>query len=644
MFKDNLIKTLIVLGILGTSILIMETVFRYGTLNLNLSLNYFRVASFSFFYAAFLVLFIKFLKPRHAKNAFFVILIILSIFYFAQNLFYNVSEGFFTVRMIRNARAGADFLTIIVRSLSLVHLLYIMPVVVCIMLLKESKWFSKLFDFRYENYRVPIYMTLFTLTLMVLSIQTISSAPLVEDDDFYYSERDFYQENFSPHHSVNRFGLLTYTRRDIQNIFRDVDREEPTKDEQLETFFNNRDEPSSNYMTNRFKDKNVIFIKAESLDTYSVDPDFMPNYSEMLDDNSMVFDNFYAPLYSRNTSDSEFMTFTSFYPTQVVNTSMASYYDNTFPNTIPQMFNDKGFNSIAHHNYTDHYYPRNDFHPSIGFDAYNDAYAMGMLEEGEYEGSQPPWMSDLEMFEHTLDDVISDEPFFAYYLTVSGHLPYDDTHETASEHYDRIIEIYEENDREIPEDESIIYHHAAHYDFDLALGYLMDTLEEKDLLDDTVIWIQSDHYAYGMSRDTIGEIDDWKNINETRLNIHNVPLSIHHPSLDGRTVSHTFSNIDVMPTIANMFGLDFNHKYALGYDVFDRKTENTVFFLDSSFMTDTYFMAVNEDMNIVKRTGSISGEGIDQRYNQLIHKRQMNQYFLETNYYQRLIDDETLED
>ncbi|WP_343089416.1 sulfatase-like hydrolase/transferase, partial [Methanocalculus natronophilus] len=227
-------------------------------------------------------------------------------------------------------------------------------------------------------------------------------------------------------------------------------------------------------------------------------------------------------------------------------TSMASYYDNTFPNTIPQLFNDKGFISTAHHNYTDHYYPRNDFHPAIGFDQYKDAYAMGMIEEGEYEDSQPPWMSDLEMFEKTLDDVISDEPFFAYYLTVSGHLPYDETHETASEHYDKIIEIYEENDREIPEDESIVYHHAAHYDFDLALGYLMDTLEAEGLLDDTVIWIQSDHYAYGMNRDTISEIDTWKGTDETRLNMHNVPLSIHHSSLDGRTVSHTFSNIDVM--------------------------------------------------------------------------------------------------
>ena len=638
MVKENLIKTLIVWALLSFIILLMETIFRFGTLNLTLSWNYFRVTLFSISYAAFLVLFLKLFTASTAKKVFFGIVIFLSIFYFAQNMFYNVSEGFFTVRMIRNARAGADFITVIIDSLSILHFLYLMPLIGIIIVTRESKRFNALFNFRYENYRIPIYMTLFTITFMILSVQTISSAPMVEEDDFFYSERDFYQENFSPHHSINRFGLLTYTRRDIQNIFRNVDEEEPTKDELLERFFNSRDSHSSNYMSNRFEDKNFIFIKAESLDTYSIDPDFMPNYTAMLEDNSMLFDNFYAPLYSRNTSDSEFMTFTSFYPTQVVNTSMAAYFENKFPNTLPQLFSDKGYDTLAHHNYTDHYYPRNDFHPAIGFDQYKDAHTMDMLEPGEYEASQPPWLSDLEMFEKTLDDVLSRDQFFAYYLTVSGHLPYDETQETASIHYDRILEIYEENDREIPEDESIIYHHAAHYDFDLALGYLMEKLESQDLIDDTVVIIQSDHYAYGMNRDLIGEIDNWKNLDETRLNIHNVPFSIHHPSLEKRTVSHTFSNIDVMPTLSNMFNLDFNHTYAMGNDVFNRKTKNTVFFLDSSFMTDTYLMAVNEDMNVVKRTSSISGESIDQRYNQLIHKRQMNQYFLETDYYRRLTE------
>ncbi len=639
MFINKLTKTLIIYGIISLSIIFMELVFRLSALELPVGFGFSRVILFSLAYASFIVLFLKIFSPVIAKTVFTFIMLCLSVFYFSQHLYHNVVEGFFSLNLLSNAGQGAGFVTTIIANFNWVHVLYFIPLIVAFVILFSRRSVKMLFDFRYENYRVPIYMTLFAFLLMFISIQSISTTPISEENDPYYSDQDFYDQNFSPFLSINRFGLLTYARRDLQNLYAEPTDEDMEDTNEIDEFFNNRPEHEANDMSDLFEGKNLIFIKAESLDTYGVDPDLMPNYYEMLE-NSMVFDNFYAPLYYRNTSDSEFMTHTSFYPSASVNMSMEAYKDNHFPNTLPNLFGELGYNTSAHHNYDDFYYPRSEFHPNtLGFDTYKGAKDMDLVPEGWDGEEKLPWLSDLEMFENTLDDVLSDEQFFAYYLTVTGHLPYDDTHQYAEKHYDTIVEIFEENDRDLPENEELIYFHAAHYEFDLAIGYLMDKLEDEGLKDDTVIMVASDHFAYGISRDVIADYDTAKNMDETRLNVHNVPMNIYHPSLENEHIEDVMSNIDVVPTLSNLFGLDMDYRKAFGYDVFSPNSENTVFFQDTSLLTDDYFMAVNEDMNVVKRRGDIEGQVVDDHYSYLIRKREINQYILENDYFRNNDDD-----
>ena len=640
MFKEKTIKTIKLLLIVGVSILFMETVFRFSALDIGLTPAYLRVALFSLAYASFVVLILKMFPPLGAKVAFTVSMLLLSIVYFSQHLYYSVMGGFFSVHLLGDAGQGTDFIHYIVNYITVTHFLYVIPGVLSVWFIIKTDRKGSIFDTRYENLRVPIYTTLFALVMIALSVSTISTTPLADDEDHYYTDKDFYEENISPHLSINRFGLLTYARRDIQNLYGDPVEDDSDKDEILEEFLDNRRPHVENEMTGMFEDKNFIMIKAESLDHFGVDPDLMPNYTEMLE-NSLIFDDFYAPLYYRNTSDSEFMTHTSLYPTSAVNMSMKAYMDNHFPNTLPRMFEERDYATRAHHNYTDLYYPRSEFHPgALGFDEYVGAEDMGLIDPDEYENEQPPWPSDLDMFKKTLDDVFENDQFFAYYLSVTGHLPYDETHDIAEENYDTIVEIFEENDRELPEEEALTYFHAAHYEFDLALGYLMDRLEEEGLKDDTVIMVVSDHYPYGLDSGTIEGYETDKHMDESRLNIHNVPMSIYHPDLEQAHFEDVLSNIDLMPTIANLFNLDIEYDKILGYDYFSPNTSSTVFFQDTSFLTDHYLMAVNEDMDVVKRYTDVHLEVVDTHYNYLIHKRQMNLYLLETDYFGRLEEED----
>jgi len=619
------------------SMLLFEAAFRILVFDLPINARFIRVAYFSLAYSAIIFAFLRFFNEQYVKIILFIILFGMGTFYFSQNIYYVVMDGFFSFNMVSDAGRGFGFLRHLVSSLRFVHIIYFVPLLLLIQLLRKHKYFrnnpTDLFTARYGHIRAAFATIALALFLTFSSLQTIDSEPLSAiKNTFNYSERDLYDTNFSPQLTINRFGLFTYARADIRNMFNVSEPSEET-DEWVVKYLADRAPHETNDKTGFFEDKNFIMIVVESLDTYAVDPSLMPNYYAMLE-NSMIFDNYYAPLYTRNTADTEFMLHTSFYPNPRVGLSMNDYVENVFPNTLPQMFIDKGYDTMAFHNYSDFYYPRSRFHTeAMGFDYYKDAFDMGLVDEEDYdiENDPLPWLSDLNMFENTLDEILAQDKFFAYYLTLSGHLPYDETHETAEKNIETIREIFADEGRE-PVDEAMMYFHAAHYEFDLALGYLLEKLEETGQADDTVVMVVSDHFAYGLERDLIADYDETKNLEETYLNIHNVPMSIYHPQLEKTHFSQIASSIDMMPTIANLFSLDMDYQYAMGYDAFGA-TKSVVRFRDSSFMHQNYFLEASRDLNITITDGAYTEDDVLFSYNYLIHQFQINLYILETDYF-----------
>ncbi len=661
MLKIKSYKTFgIFLSLFGI-IIFFEIVFRAAALGRGLNVDFLRITLFSFTYAAFFTFLLRFFKPRMAKVLYLVILIALNALYFSQTVYYLVMNNFYSLTVLRRVGHGFSFFERVFMNLEPVQILFFLPLIGFIVFLTlqkhlETEWF----DIRYDRLFVPFYVLGLAALLMFVSIQTISSRPITEEQcDYNYTDNDLYDILYSPRLSIDRFGLMTYVNINIRNIL-NPPKEEERMDDLVRRFIDNQNDHEANDYTGMFEDKNFIFILAESLDTFAIDPYLTPNLYEMLD-SSLVFNNFYAPPYYSYTADTEFMMHTSYYPTPDAerNLTMQAALDNHFPNTLPRIFQNHDYYTLAHHNYSDYFYPRGDFHlNTTGYDEYHHGIDLGLLPDDFVPGSprdsendrtnefDHPWPSDKDMMKAALPNVLEHERFFSYFLTVSGHLPYDDSHPIALQNLETVEEIFEtkdvrfkENYEALPENlqQSFLYFHAAHYEFDLALGYTLDKLEEENRLDDTVIMVASDHFAYGLTQNAVSMYDMDKDLEETMLNMHNMPMFIYNPSLERTDIDITLSSVDIMPTLANLFNLEMDYSTIMGKDVFSPQ-KNSVLFVNSDFMTDSFFLDFDRDGYLGFRDQGISEDTAYAHYNRMIHRQQMSRYILNTDYFGRMLE------
>ncbi len=633
---NKVFKSMALMLVMFLTIFILEIAFRLSVLRIGFGFDIVRIALFSLAYAAFITFFLRFFSQRTMRRLTVVFVVALTILYFSQHVFYLTVNGFYSFAMTGDVTTGLTFISRILSNLRFTQLLYLIPILVMGFTLRANKELStKLFAIRYDKPIRSLYALIFGLMVMFVAVQTISNKPVADtgEQDFNFSDVDLYNNVYSPHLAIDRFGLLTYARLDLKTIMFDGDetRDTSTMRDETEEYLDELPPHEGNDYTGLFKDKNFIMITAESLEPYGINPRFMPNLYSMKK-NAIVFDNYYAPLFYRTTADNEYMTHTSFYPDREVQLSMEAYGENTYPNTLPKHFKSEDYDAFAFHNYTDFYYPRKTFLPdTIGFDKYENGVDMGLLDEEQ--GEDQYWTSDLEMMEYAMDDLIESERFFSYFLTVSGHLDYDDGHPIASKNLEAIEDILAKENRTI-ENEEYKYYLAAHYEFDLALGYLLEQLEIHDKLDDTVIMITSDHYAYGLDEDTHLEFNQSKNLEDTFLNIHNLPMMFYNPSLEETRVDSIMSSIDIMPTVANLFNLDdMEYDKVMGKDVFNENSQNTVWFQDSSFMTDDYYMDIADGQRIGYYNQRYNENDVLLHYNRLIHRSIINRFILQNDYF-----------
>jgi phosphoglycerol transferase MdoB-like AlkP superfamily enzyme len=375
---------------------------------------------------------------------------------------------------------------------------------------------------------------------------------------------------------------------------------------------------------------------AESLDQFAINETLTPNLYALKTEYAF-FENYYSPLYYRSTADSEFLVQTSMYPDKNVTLSMEAYMDNTFPNTLPKLFEEAGYNTYSFHNYFDYFYPRGDFHiNTLGYDQFWGSEELGMTSGFDPDAVifDHVWQSDLELMQRAVPKFINDdEPFFVNMLTVSGHFQYSENHEMAKPEYVEAVQNYFDNLVEPVEyTDEIIYYLAVHMEVDQAIGYLIDELEAAGKMDDTVIMIFGDHYAYGIDNEDIWAYEDGYKTDNDEMDIHNVPMMIISDStLLSGVQSNYMSTIDVMPTVANLFNLNLDYKAVFGNDALSAE-RNIVRFADGSFICEDFsYDSLSETYTIIDN--SVTEGFIYSLNNQFVNDYMYNLLMLEYDYF-----------
>lgn len=335
-----------------------------------------------------------------------------------------------------------------------------------------------------------------------------------------------------------------------------------------------------NKYTGMFKGYNLIYLTAESFSTYAIREDLTPTLYKMAN-SSFVFTNYYVPLWQTSTSDGEYVNCTGLIPDG--QHSMRKSASINMPFTLPRFFAKDGAYSWAYHNNMMDYYDRHRSHPNLGYDFKGSK--LGDLSEEEWGDKIFPmdypayWpSSDWEMMRGTLPDYIDSDRFHAYYMTVSGHLNYTfDSNRMSARNRDAVSEL------EMSENAQAYI--ACHIELDKALAYLVEQLELAGKLDTTVFCLSADHYPYSMSdkqyeelagKDLSGDMDLYRNT----LILWNSAME--EPVI----VDKACCSVDILPTLLNLFGFDFDSRMYAGRDIFSEE-EGLVIFNDRSFVSDT---------------------------------------------------------
>lgn len=519
----------------------------------------------------------------------YIIYFVLCFWFALEAIFKSFLQTFFSLDCFKLSDQAMGFagetIKVIVGNIHYL-ILFFLPFILLII-------FRKKIDLNIKENKKYLYSYIILIPLSFLSYRLYINSTKDNKDISLY---DLYYNTNNIPLSIQKMGVLSSTGLDIyRNIFGfddkviEVNYEEENNDEDLfvyeknnldldlssnklnkdiKEYIDNNPGTSKNKYTGMFENKNLIFVVAESFSEIGIDKDRTPTLYK-LTNNGFIFDNFYVPYYL-STIGGEFQSLTGLYPNYSTLTKWKSG-KNSFPYGLATVFKEKGYNTYAYHAHDGYFQNRYKYLKALGFDNFK-ACNMGLNINCNM------WPeSDIEMIKATTNDYInSDKPFMTYYMTVSGHLDYTkESNSIVSKNWDLV--------KNLDYSDKAKSYLATQIELDRAMESLLKELENKGILEDTVIVLLADHYPYGLSLEEINELSSYKRDELFEIN-HN-SLVIYNSAMKNVNISKTGMPIDVLPTIYNLFDIRYDSRLFAGSDLLSN-SEGMVILDNLSWITD----------------------------------------------------------
>ena len=467
------------------------------------------------------------------------------------------------------------------------------------------------------------------------------------------SNEDLFNYPSVPSLAINQFGIISFGFLDIKSLYvdppetyvfnaedesisyennRNIDDtlwKELINQESNQTYNNinkyliNNSITDYNEYTGLMSGKNLIVIMMESVNEIFIDPELYPNFYKLYS-NGISFTNNYSPRNSCATGNNEFSAMSGLYSIQN-NCTANVYRNNTYPYSLFNLFKNAGYKTTSMHDYTEAYYYRSTIHKNMGSDKYYGVEDLGIKYFNEYKN----WASDEDFMKVAMDITLQDtsEPFMLWLTTVSSHQPY----VQSSVEGDKYLDLTE--DTNYPMD--LRRYMSKLKTLDNALGILLERLEQAEILDDTVIVLFGDHYPYGLKNETINYVLDY---NLDDYEAERTPFVIYNSNMESKQIDKYTSYINITPTLANLFGLDYDPRLYMGYDLFDENYWNIVTFADGSWKNDLAFYNAGTSEVVYYKDNAYTLDEIKNINDKITAKMQMSGLIIQNNYFAYLND------
>ena len=415
-----------------------------------------------------------------------------------------------------------------------------------------------------------------------------------------------------------------YTRKIDDTRWLKVTEEETNRQyKNLNNYYLSRKITDKNKYTGELEDKNLIVIMMESANNIAIDEKYYPNLSKIYNE-GWTWKNAYSPRNSCSTGNNEMSGMTSLY---TINNSCTAniYKNNIYPESIFNLFTEAGYSTSSYHNYTEQYYRRKIIHPNMGSGHYYGVEELGIPYSNKYE----EWPSDVELMEKVLENIKNENKHMTWITTVSSHQPYGVDSKLGNLYIDEFLNLGYSK-------------HLARYmsklkTLDEAIGVLIQGLKEQGTLDDTVIVFYADHYPYGLNDKVLNEYFDYD------VSINNetdrTPFIIYNTELEPNQSDDYTTYMNILPTIANLFNLDYDPRLYAGEDILSDDYSKRAYFANGSWQDEkAYYNATTGKISYINEENTYTTEEIQIINKEIDEKIKMSNLAIRTNYFKHLYD------
>ena len=380
----------------------------------------------------------------------------------------------------------------------------------------------------------------------------------------------------------------------------------------------------SNY-TGLLKDYNLITICAESFAPWFISEELTPTLYEMTH-TGIIFENYYGSFQSV-TTNGEYTMCMGLYPDMSRTKTDSSFNvagTNYLPFCLGNALNEMGYVSYGYHDYIGDFYNRNITHANMGYNF--KAADSGLNVKIDWPSS------DLEMMEASVDDYInSSSPFHAYYMTFSGHYQYNWDNAMSAKNRAAV--------ESLPYSETVKAYIACNLELEYALQYLMQRLEDAGIADKTCIVLTNDHYPYGLTEEEYNELAG--QTLDTKFEKYRNSFICYVPGLPENIVVDDYcSTADILPTLLNLFGVEYDSRLLAGTDVLSSGVHVAIL-SNRSFLTKSFRYDADTETVIPANEGIVISDELLQAYRQYVdNKFKLSSNIVNSDYYAHVFNKE----
>ncbi len=616
------------------SMFIFDTFYKESIINIIL---------YSFMVSSMLSLLSGFFKDKSNRVVTSILFFLLGFLFCVQLVFYDTFKTFFSFTELGLGDQLQTFLGSTLKAIwkNIIRIIVLFSPFILYLIFKK-----KLIYTRNKLLGYITYILIFGISLLIFILHINSTKGIDSGTYYLYHDVNSIELNMEKLGVLNAYSLDVYRAiHGFDSKIIDVDIPEEKKEEiikyepnTLDIDFNKETSNSEikkindymlkdtgtdkNQYTGLFKDYNLIYITAESFSQIAVSEELTPTLYK-LTHTGFIFDNYYTPN-NLSTIGGEFQSLTGLYPDSSILSKWRTG-TNYFPYGLGKVFGELGYNTYAYHNNWYGFQDRHKYLKSQGFTNY-----LGCYNGLEKRMNCNPWpQSDDDMIKVTVNDYTnSDKPFLAYYMTVSGHFGYSWEGNAMSYKNKKAVSNLQ------GATETAKAYVATQVELDKALERLLNELEKAGKLDNTVIVLLADHYPYNLDLKSVNSISSYQRDSVVEVNHNN--LILWNSKMNDIHIEKTCMSSDVLPTVLNLFGVEYDSRIMTGKDILSTSMGLAVF-NNRSWVTDkgTYF--ANQKKFVPKGAMEDQDEYVKNMNTFVSNRLNIAKLIVKNNYYNYLL-------